>query len=388
MRRFFYVLSFFLFCATFGQGKYQLAEDHYEKALILYRSESYELAREEVDQSIRYARNAKAYYLSGLIYEGQGKELRAVADYEATIKYDENFSEAYFQKGIIYLKYRDSQQAIRDFTFLLENEARETRSVYFEIDPTGNKQNSVMSLQNLEAKIHHYRGQAYQKDGQYEKAMLDFDKAIELEANPDYFVSKGLLAFSRGNEVAAIGAYKKAIQLRRDHQLAWYNLVLIDPSAEIPEELVGDSAFGPTLGLLAARALAKKDYDLALAFYNKAIAQSADGLSLINRGRVLTRLGRLEEARSDFEKARYVDPNRFESFYLIGNTYFFQDEFEEALAYYNQYLSIDPEHAMTWYNGAMAYLELEMNEEACNYLSKAQFLGMNEASKLQQKYCQ
>ncbi|MEP4534358.1 MAG: tetratricopeptide repeat protein [Cyclobacteriaceae bacterium] len=388
MRRFFYVLSFFLCFVTFGQGKYQLSEDHYEKALNLYRSKSYGLAREEIDQSIRYVRNAKAYYLSGLIYEGQGKELRAVADYEATIKYDENFSEAYFQKGIIYLKYHDPQQAIRDFTFLLNNTGSETRSVYFEIDPIGNKQNAVMSLQNLEAKIHHYRGQAYQKNGEYDEAMLDFEKAIELDANPDYLVSKGLLAFSRGDEIAAIHAYKKAIQLQPDHQLAWYNLVLIDPTAEIPEDLVGKGGFGPTLSLLAARALAKKDYDLALEFYNKAIAESPDGLSLINRGRVLTKLGKLEEARSDFEKARYVDPSRFEAFYLIGNTFFFQDDFEEALAYYNQYLSIDPEHAMTWYNGAMAYLELDMGEEACNYLSKAQFLGMNEATILQQKYCQ
>ncbi|MEO9475881.1 MAG: tetratricopeptide repeat protein [Cyclobacteriaceae bacterium] len=388
MRRFFYVFSFFLCLVTLGQGKYQLSEDHYEKALTLYRSKSYGLAREEIDQSIRYARNAKVYYLSGLIYEGQGKELRAVADYEATVKYDENYSEAYFQKGIIYLKYRDPKQAIRDFTFLLTHKASETRSVYFEIDPTGNKQNAVMSLRNLEAKIHHYRGQAYQKDGQYDKAMLDFDTAIELETNPDYYVSKGLLAFSRADEIAAIDAYKKAIELQPDHQLAWYNLVLIDPNAEIPEDLVGKGGFGPTLSLLAARALAKKDYDLALEFYNKVIAENPDGLSLINRGRVLTKLGRLAEARTDFEKARYVDPSRFEAFYLIGNTFFFQDDFEEALAYYNQYLSIDPEHAMTWYNGAMAYLELDMSTEACNYLNKAQFLGMNEATILQQKYCQ
>lgn len=389
MKTFSFIIILILHFDLYAQSKYELAADHYDRALENYRNNSFGLARDHIDLAIKYQATSENYYLSGLIFEAENKPLRAVAEYEATVRYNERFLEAYFQKALIYLAYNDPEQALADFNYLILNAvSADTRSVYFQIDPKGSQQNAIVTLANLNARLYNYRGQAYQKLGNYEAAQKDYSKAIEIQPHPDFYVNRGLLAQLQGNPEEAKKDFKEAINLQLDHQLAWYNLVLIDAETELPESFMDEEQFNPTTNLLAARALEKKDYRQALQYYNQVLTLSEDGLSLINRGRVLTNLKEYSAARSDFARAQYLEPHRLEAFYLIGNTYFYQKQFENALAYYNQYLAVDPLHAMTWYNAAMAYLELDKAEEACLCLSRAKYLGMTEAEEIMTKYCE
>jgi tetratricopeptide (TPR) repeat protein len=388
MRTFFFISILVIPQLLISQNKYQQADDLYEQALDSYRAKEYGFAQEKIGLSISSQPTANAYYLSGLIFEAQDKPLRAVAEYEATIRYNPQFKEAYFQKALIYLRFNDPEQALKDFDYLIKQESSgETRSVYFMIDPTGDQQTAIATLANLKSRLYNYRGQANQKMSNYEDAFIDFSKAIGLEPNPDYYVNRGLLSDHLGNEAEAFKDYQSAIKLQGDHQLAWYNLALIDADTDLPSSLMDQDQFSPTLNLLAARALEKEDYAVALQFYNQILENTEDGLSLINRGRVLTNLEQYESARKDFERARYLDPTRFESFYLVGNTYFYEKKFENAIAYYNQYLAIDPAHAMTWYNASMAYLALDKTDDACLFLAKAKYLGMTEASEIKARFC-
>lgn len=385
------VFFFTLLCiagSAYTQNKLSLAEKHLDAALDHYQRKEYGLARSEVDFSINYEPLAEAYYLSGLLFEQEGKDLRAISEYEATIKKDVRYNEAYFQKGLIYLNYHNPEQAYKDFDFLINlGDQEETRTIFFEIDPQGSQQNSVMSLQSMKARLYSYRGQAGEKMGESEMALKDYNMAIELSPHPDYYLNRALLFYQQKKEEEAISDLKSAISLQPDHQLAWYNLLLIAPDTQLPDNIESDMLFAPTLGLFASKAYENGNNSAALTFYTQAIGKSEDALLLINRGRVLSRLERYEEARRDFNRAKYLEPSRAEAFYLVGNTYFFEMKYENAIAYYDQYLSIDPFHSITWYNAAMARLELKKTEEACHFLSKAKNLGMAGADLFIEQHC-
>ena len=98
-------------------------------------------------------------------------------------------------------------------------------------------------------------------------------------------------------------------------------------------------------------------------------------------------MNRYREARKDFNAALTIDPTKEESLYLIGNTFYYQEDYENALAYYNKYLSINNQSGMVWYNAAICYLELGENLEACHYLQMAGQWGMSQAKAVQDDQC-
>lgn len=372
-----------------AQSKLQQSRELYERALESYRVGDLDDARINVDGSIGVLASADAHYLSGLIYEADHKDLRAVSAYEACVRFDENYHEAIFQKALIYLNYGDPSQALKDFDKLVSLDGiQETRGIYFQVDPTGNQQNRIASLENLKSQLHHYRGQAHQKLNQYKEAMADYDTAIAIEQSADYYISKGLLYADLDRNLSAKTQFQKAIAQDSSSNIAWYNLALIDSNIHIPEDLLKDSSFGPTLALLASKSMENGDYRAAKRYYDRSLTlDKRNALGYVNRGRVHTKLENYHLARKDFDKARLLEPSRIETLYLTGNTYFFENGYDAAIAYYNQYVSIDPSNATVWYNAAMSYLELESITDACHYLKKSHDLGMVQAERMIKAHC-
>ena len=60
----------------------------------------------------------------------------------------------------------------------------------------------------------------------------------------------------------------------------------------------------------------------------------------------------------------------------MGNAFFKEQQFEQAAAYYEQFLVRDRSKPHIWYNTAMAYFELDKREQACEYLKQAMDRGM------------
>ncbi len=385
------IIPFFLLIGfiTHAQSKGTQSRELYEESLKHYRTKEFGIAREHIARSLDLQPSADAYYLSGLIHEAQGREIRAIADYEATLQLEPEYREALFQKGLLYLKNNDPGQAIMDFgTLMAFGESSTTRGVYFEVDPSDNLAVGVLTMENSQARIYYYRGLAFQKLGERARALEDFDKAISVDRRPEFFNARALLLESIGDKEQAILNLREAIQTDPQNHLAWYNLVRLDETARLPQELQAGDA-GPTATLLASRAHEEGNYDEALRYYNLTLTgDQKDPLMLINRGRVLAKLNKQAEARLDFMEAKRLDPGRVEAIYLIGNTFFFQKQYDKAVAFYNEYITVNPSEASVWYNGAVSYLNLGNDQEACHYLSRAARLGMKEASALKATRCE
>jgi len=386
------VLLFWLFTAylAYPQQRHQLAEQLYQQAFNHYKKSELGLARSLVDESILLYDSPDSRYLSGLIFEEDQKPLRAVSEYEAAVNLKPEFREAIFKKALIYLAFGNPEQTVKDLTTLLNtfSDFHETTTVMFQIDESGGKQNRLLTTNMMESQLYFYRAQAYQKIGSEEQALNDYEVAIGLESTADYYIGRGLLHSRSKNFEKARLDFIRAIALDSTNHLAWYNLATIDDDVVIPGAMLMGAEFAPTLGLLASRAMEKGNYQAALNYLDNALrVDPQDVLSLINRGRSRLKLKQYASARNDFNNALKIDPQRFESLYLLGNTYFYEKHYSNALAYYDKYLSIDSFNGMVWYNAAMCHFELKDDQEACHYLERADHYGMVQAHALIKKHC-
>ena len=141
-----FLISFLLltiFNVCFSQDDFDLARKHFEENNV-------DSARFYINRQLSKKPGPDDYFLSGLIHEYENKNLRALADYEAVVKVDATNLEAYFQKGLIYYNSASGEQAIKDFTFVINNfKKSNTNAVYFGNDPSGGKGTFITSLQSM-----------------------------------------------------------------------------------------------------------------------------------------------------------------------------------------------------------------------------------------------
>jgi tetratricopeptide (TPR) repeat protein len=367
----------------YSQADYDLARKHFSENNI-------DSARFYINKELRKNPQADDYFLSGLIHESENKSLRALADYEAVVKVDPNNLEAYFQKGLIYHNSASGEQAIKDFTFVIENQNRsKTNAVYFANDPYGTKGTFLTSLQSMIGSVYQYRGLAYKKMGKDELALADFNKSFEYDTLADYFVNRSQLYTKIGDDQLAKMDLKSAITLEPDNYLAWYNLVLLDETVKLPNDLVNNEAFFPMLNLLGANAYESGEYALATSYLTKAIENNPkEELAYLNRGKALLKTRAYKQARVDFLKALQLNSNNIDVFHLIGNSFFLEQNFVDAIGFYERFLSVDQGYKNVWFNAAMAYLSTGKTERGCDCLEKAKLLGMEQAMAQKKKYCE
>ena len=279
------LLSAFVSIQASSQSYYDLARSSFNENKI-------DSARFYINKRLSKKPSAEDYFLSAMIHEGEGKQLRAIADYEAVIQTEPDNLEAYFQKGLIYYNSASIDQAIKDFTYVLENHSRsETKAIYFANDPTGAKGTHLTTLQSMLGRVYQYRGLAYKEKGDWKSAMMDLNKSFEYETTTDVYVNRSQLFSKMGNNLAAVRDLKAAIALDPDSYLAWYNLAVLDPSTKLPVRLAEDEEFVPLLQLMGANAFEQGEYQESISYYSKSIqAQPKDDLGYIGRGKALDKI--------------------------------------------------------------------------------------------------
>lgn len=365
------------------------AQDHCELARIAFQENALEKARYHADKALSQKALDPCYFLSGLIYEAQGKDLRALADYEVVVRRDPENLEAFFQKGIIYHKTAGYEQAIKDFSWVLEHIDRsETQVVYFGYDPLNVKGTFMTTLQSMKGRVYQYRAMSLQKLERYEEALSDFSHSFEYDTTAEFLINRALLYSQLGRQSLAVADLTIAIELEPSNDLAWYNLLLLDRTTELPEELLGNEDFYPLMNLLGSNAHEGGNYKAAIRYFSAAIrANSADHFSWIGRGKSFLKTQQYDLARRDFIEALHVDPQGIEGLFLIGNSLYAEGNYSEALGFYEQYLSVDTGYDKVWFNAAMAYLSTKSKAKGCECLGKAAALGMEQASVLIDKHC-
>ena len=156
------------------------------------------------------------------------------------------------------------------------------------------------------AEAYYDRGVAYSEQGEYERALADYQQALNLK--PDFTEA----AISLGALYNALGEYARAVT--------------------------------------TFTAIIQSKPDAADAHYN--------------RGNAYVALGEFQQALTDYNRALQLEPDNAETYYNRGNVYFMLGQWQPAVADYTQAIRLNPRHVMAYNNRGIAYRALEQHQRA------------------------
>jgi tetratricopeptide (TPR) repeat protein len=104
------------------------------------------------------------------------------------------------------------------------------------------------------AKLHHYRADAFAMNGEFEKAVVDYDTAVRLNPSyPDTYLDRGNSHYQLNHYESALKDFSEAIRLKPDWGEAHANRAVIHTELGNIEESEADAANAKTLGVNEAQ---------------------------------------------------------------------------------------------------------------------------------------
>ena len=243
------------------------------------------------------------------------------------LKVEPNLVEFYIIliRGYAYIELNEYEQAIKDF-------------------------NKVIELNPNYAEDYYGRGYAYAELNEYERAIEDYDRTIAL--NPKFaeaYYNRGL-AYAELNEYKrAIEDYGKAIALNPDDAGAYNNR-----------------------GLAYAEL---KEHERAIEDYDRAIELNPDDAAAYNnRGNAYAKLNKYERAIKDYSRAIELNLDDAVAYNDRGVAYAELNQPERAIEDYGKAIELNPNYAGAYVNRGIAYSEIHRYEESARDLKKAGIL--------------
>ena len=165
----------------------------------------------------------------------------------------------------------------------------------------------------------------------------------------DYF-SRGNTYHNKGNFDRAIDEYTKALELKLDYTEAYYNR-----------------------GNAYHR---KGNFDRAIDEYTKALELKLDYANAYNnRGNAYYNKGDYEKAIVDFNRAIELRPDDAKTYFGRGDAYADNDEFDNAIQDYNAALELNPDFGLVYYKRGVMWLRLRQWDDARADLTNARSMG-------------
>ncbi len=325
-----------------------------------------------------------AYNARASVYFAQNEYDKALADCDAGIKLAKNSSDnradfwinefEKLKRNIVSIKKLSNAPAPKDEDALLKRAWE-----YFTMDKYDDALNDLNALIELNPKAGMYvlRAKIYEKLGDNENALADYDKAIELK--PDYssaYENRQLLLNKmhpdrkpvdifdlmsqaddfneNGNYERAINVYTEILEAEPNYQDAWFRR--------------GNTYFN------------LRQYERAIADYDKAVElKPNDASAYNNRGVAYENLKQYERAIADYTKAVELNPK--DKLYLKnrGDGYRALKNYSHAIEDYTQVLNLDPKNQKAYFYRAWCYDDLGDYSKALDDLNKVLKLNPNYA---------
>lgn len=160
--------------------------------------------------------------------------------------------------------------------------------------------------------VYNYRALFYDKSGNSQQAMQDYNKAIELDPQlGEVYDNRGSLYFTIGDHQSAMRDYNKAIELNPQYDKAYYNR-------------------GTAYNSLNYYHQAIEDFTKAIELNPK------DSIYYTNRGSAYNSIGSNKEAVNDYITAIELNPKDAYAYYNLGNVYSQTGNMEQALVSYKK----------------------------------------------------
>jgi tetratricopeptide (TPR) repeat protein len=164
----------------------------------------------------------------GIAYRIVGDYDRALADIESALRIMPHLAGLYAERGMIFARTGQNTAALRDFDEALRRDANLIQA-YFEramvYEDTGQHERAKADIESaldrdfkLVAGLYVDLGQRLTKAGNYDRAIIAFDKSIEIYPNwLSTFLYRGIAHEAMGNRDLAAADYNKALLFHAVH---------------------------------------------------------------------------------------------------------------------------------------------------------------------------
>ena len=328
-----------------GIGGHSISHGAYGSITDQVHSRGVELAEQgRIDQAISEftkcikdnPRYGTAYYNRGTAYARTGQFDLAIADFtkfiEMEVAYPSLVFRVFHNRGVAYTQKGQYEQALADFNQVLKMNSHS----YDDTDMVGGGRGGMPGRLQTEqtkpqnADNYYMRGVVYLKQGQIDRAIADFDKAVAGDPNfAKAYCNRGVAYAMQGQFDRALPDLNKALSLNPKYSKARY-----------------------MRGLVYSQ---QKRYDLALADFNKALEINAgNDKALYFRGILYFSQGRHDLALADFHQALKINPRYANAYYNRGVAYYNKSLYDKAIGDFNKSLELDPKLADAYFNKALA----------------------------------
>lgn len=262
-----------------------LLRSGYEK----YRAGDHEDAIADYDESIRLDdQNADAFNERGLAQYSLQNYQAALSDYDQALQLDDQHSNAYGNRGLAKHALQDYQGAVEDY-------------------------NQAIRLNPQYAYVYHNRGVSKYNLKDLQGALSDYDQALRIDPKrEDTLRNRGRTHYDLGKYRSALSDYDEAIRLDGDNANAYNGRAhakgkLGDWKGELADFDQALALDDQLVDAYNSRGLAqynRKNYREAILDYNNAIRLDSDyAVAYFNRGFAKEVQNDLEGAKADFQKA-------------------------------------------------------------------------------------
>ncbi len=163
-------------------------EAYINRGELFLDGKKWELALDDFNEAIRCnPESAVGYHYRGLVKKNLGESIEALGDYTKVIELKPNI-DSYLNRGDIYQESKEHNKALSDY-------------------------NAALKLNNEDAYAYNRRGLAYHALNQYDKAIEDFSKAIELADFEEAFKNRGFTYHKMGKTAEAAQDFEEYLEL-------------------------------------------------------------------------------------------------------------------------------------------------------------------------------
>ena len=229
--------------------------------------------------------------------------------------------------------------------------------------------------------VYNNRGLAYAFKGEYDRAIEDFDQAIELQ--PDLAVAynnRGNAYVNKEEYDRAIADFDQAIELQPDFAAAYYNRgnayagkgELDRAIADFDQAIELQPDYAEAYSNRGAAYYDKGEYDRAIEDYDQAIELQPDlAGAYSNRGSAYAHKGEYDRAIEDFDQAIELQPDYAQAYYNRGLAYAHKREYDRAIEDFDQAIALQPDLAEAYNNRGSAYAHKREYDRAIEDYSQA-----------------
>jgi serine/threonine protein kinase/regulator of sirC expression with transglutaminase-like and TPR domain len=229
-------------------------------------------------------------------------------------------------------------------------------------------------LKLLDSRTYNRRGLAHASMRNYEQAIYDYTKAIQLDRHfAEAYNNRSAAHLLMENYAQAVLDCNWAIELAPHFIAAYVNRGIANTGLRQYEEALLDYNKVIELNDQSVYAYYNRgntymwmgEHQKALADYSRVIKLNPEFLAAyVNRGVVYDQLGEWAKALEDYNRAILLNAGYVYAYYNRANAYQALGRYEQAITDYNKVIELNPEHLYAYENRGRAFLRVGNTERA------------------------